>query len=110
MITSQALEKVEPSDISRLLSWRQRSLDVRANPSRSRDRRYPAHLTATEIGLVDTDDCDGLYIPALVGIGDGRAEKDLVQLLLLLRVHHLGALQIRSGCADRSREGGVCLR
>ena len=59
------------------------------------DRRYLAHLTATEIGLVDTDDCDGLYVPALVGIGDGRAEKDLVQLLLLFWVHHLGALQPR---------------
>ena len=59
------------------------------------DRRYPAHLTATEIGLVDTDDCDGLYVPALVGVGDGCAEKDLVQLLLLLRLHHLGALQPR---------------
>jgi hypothetical protein len=36
MITSQALEKVEPSDISRLLSGRQRRLDVRANPPHQR--------------------------------------------------------------------------
>jgi hypothetical protein len=36
MITSRALEKVEPSDISRLLSGRQRRLDVRANPSHQR--------------------------------------------------------------------------
>jgi hypothetical protein len=33
----------------------------------------------TEIGLVDTDDSDGLYVPAPVGVGDGRAEKDLVR-------------------------------
>jgi len=38
------------------------------------DRRYPAHLTTTEIGLVDTDDCDCRYVPAFVGIGDGRAD------------------------------------
>src|SRR5215469_9594786 len=34
-------------------------------------RRYPAYLTATEIGLVDTDYCNGLFVAATVGAGDG---------------------------------------
>jgi hypothetical protein len=67
---------------------------------RSGDRRYPAHLTATEIGLVDPDDCDGLFVPAPVGVGDSRAEKDLIPLLLLLRVDYLGTLQPRRQEAD----------
>src|SRR5215472_16878438 len=67
---------------------------------RSGDRRHPAYLTATEIGLVDTDDCDGPFVAATVGVGDSRAEKDLVQLLLLFRVDHLGTLQPRRQEAD----------
>jgi hypothetical protein len=67
---------------------------------RSGDRRHPAYLTATEIGLVDTDDCDRLFVPATVGVGDSRAKKDLVQLRLLFRVDHLGTLQPRRQEAD----------
>ena len=59
----------------------------------SGDRSQPAHLAAVEIGLVDTDDRDRHFGPAPGGVGDGRAEKDLVQLPLLVWVDHLGTLQ-----------------
>src|SRR5271167_3028464 len=59
----------------------------------SGDRSQPAHLAAVEIGLVDADDRDRHFGPAPGGVGDGRAEKDLVQLLLLVWVDHLGTLE-----------------
>src|SRR6266851_10174428 len=67
---------------------------------RSRDRREPAHLAAVEIGLVDADDRDRHFGPAPGGVGDGRAEKHLVALFLLLWVDHLGALQPLGQKAD----------
>jgi hypothetical protein len=54
---------------------------------------YPANLAAREIGFVDADDRDRIFGSVLGGVGDGRAEKDLVQPLLLSRVDDLGAFQ-----------------
>jgi hypothetical protein len=73
---------------------------------RSGARRDPAHLIATEIGLVDPDDCDGLFVFAPVGVGDGRAEKDLVQLLLLsvssLLMDWIGSTHTTTPCVPGS--------
>src|SRR5215468_994463 len=67
---------------------------------RSGDRGYPAHLTADEVSLVDADDCDRLFGPVLGGVGDGRAEEHLVELLLLSWIDDLGAFQALRQEAD----------
>jgi hypothetical protein len=50
-------------------------------------------LAAVEISLVDADNRDRHFAPTLVDAGDGRAEKDLVPLVLPVWVDNLGALQ-----------------
>src|SRR5580698_9336795 len=49
-----------------------------------------ADLTAAEIGLVDPEDGHRAGFVALVRIGDGGAEKNLVAVGLAARIDHLG--------------------
>ena len=60
----------------------------------------PVDLSLVHVGFIDADQLDRDFLLVVAGIGDGRAEEDLLQPLLAARIDNFRALGALGEIAD----------